>query len=77
MCNPVTVGSFVSKKKIIIKLDNMASASVINTGNKEDTILALIAKNIWLLRASQDIEIVAIHVTGVDRPSFCPVANCY
>ena len=52
-------------RKLVIRLDNSAAVSIINSGFTRDTLLATIARNIWFEGAVNDIQIWATHVPGV------------
>ena len=56
-----------SGKKVLIKTDNMAVVSICTTGYTRDNQLAAYARNIWLLTAIYDIELVVAHVAGRDN----------
>ena len=51
-------------KQIIIKYDNEAIVSVVNTGVTKDNGLGAIVRNIWLETALRDIKLKLIHVKG-------------
>ena len=57
-------GHVWKNKQIIIKCDNEAVVSVVNTGVTKDNGLWAIVWNIWLETALNDIKLKLIHVTG-------------
>ena len=44
--------------------DNQAVVEVLNTGKTKDPFLATCARNVWLITAIFNIEIIVIHVPG-------------
>ena len=52
------------RKSILIRCDNAAAVSVLNTGKARDPFLAAVARNIWLELAKQDIQAVYRHIPG-------------
>ena len=56
-----------SNKKILLKCDNQAVVSVLNSGKTQDLTLAAMARNINMLLAVEDIELQVIHILGVDN----------
>ena len=57
-------GACWKHKKIIIKCDNQAVVSVLNTGKSKDLDLCAIARNIFMYVARNDINLIVIHVLG-------------
>ena len=55
-----------ANKRIIIKCDNQAVVSVLNSGKTQDMTLAAIAWNIMMEAAKHDIDLQVIHILGVD-----------
>ena len=51
-------------KKVKIHCDNQAVVEVLTTGKTKDPFLATCARNIWLIAAIFNIEIIVIHVPG-------------
>ena len=51
-------------KKVKIHCDNQAVVEVLTTGKTKDPFLATCARNIWLITAIFNIEIIVIHVSG-------------
>ena len=49
---------------ISIKCDNLGVVQVVKTGKTRDQFLALCVRNIWLLTASHDIDLVITHIPG-------------
>ena len=56
-----------SNKKILLKCDNQAVVSVLNSGKTQDLTLAAMARNINMLLAVKDIELQIIHILGTDN----------
>ena len=52
------------RKSILIKCDNAAAVSVLNTGKARDPFLAAVARNIWTKLAKEDIQVVYRHIPG-------------
>ena len=57
-------GQMWKNKQIVIKCDNEAVVSVVNTGVTKDNGLGAIVRNIWLETALRDIKLKLIHVKG-------------
>ena len=53
-----------SSKKLRIKCDNMAVVEVLTSGRARDPILALCARNVWLISAIYNISIHIEHIPG-------------
>ena len=53
-----------SKKKLRIKCDNMAVVEVLTSGKTKDNILAICARNVWLLCAIFNVSIHIEHIPG-------------
>ena len=51
-------------KKVKIHCDNQAVVEVLTTGKTKDPFLATCVRNIWLIIAIFNIEIIVIHVPG-------------
>ena len=51
-------------KTVEIKCDNMAVVEVLKSGRARDSILAMCARNIWLLSAMFNVELVVNHIPG-------------
>ena len=49
-------------KTIVIHCDNMAVVSSISSGRSWDLFLGSVARNIWLLTATQDIDLTVVHI---------------
>ena len=60
-------GEAWKNSKIIIKCDNQAVVSVLNTGKSRDMLLCAIARNILLQAAIWDINLIVLHVLGCDN----------
>ena len=54
-------------KTVIIKCDNQAVVSVLNSGKTQDVTLAAIARNIMMEAAKYDIDLQVIHILRVDK----------
>ena len=53
--------------KILLKCDNQAVVSVLNSGKTQDLTLGAMARNISMLLAIYDIELQVIHILGADN----------
>ena len=60
-------GCMWQHKRILIKCDNMAVVQVLRTGKTRDPFLATCARNVWMVTADLDIDIVYTHVHGVEN----------
>ena len=60
-------GCMWQHKRILIKCDNMAVVQVLKTGKTRDPFLATCARNVWMVAADLDIDIVYTHVHGVQN----------
>ena len=56
--------NFGQIKKLKFFCDNQAVVEVLTTGKTKDPFLATCARNIWLITAIFNIEIIVIHVPG-------------
>ena len=56
-----------ANNKILLKCDNQAVVSVLNSGKTQDLTLAAMARNINMLLAVEDIELQVIHILGSDN----------
>ena len=54
-------------RNVIIYCDNMAVVSTLTSGRSWDEFLGTIARNVWLITASYDIELSILHVPGKDN----------
>ena len=59
-----TWGHLWQHGSISIRCDNLRVVHVVKTGKTRDPILALCVRNIWLLTASYDIDLVITHIPG-------------
>ena len=50
---------------ILIKCDNQAVVSVLNSGKTQDLMLATIARNIMMDISENDIDLQVIHILGI------------
>ena len=53
-----------ANKCIKIHCDNMAVVEALRNGRARDNILALMARNIWLICAMYNIHIIVLHIPG-------------
>ena len=51
-------------RTIVIHCDNMAVVNSISSGLSWDLFLGSVARNIWLLTATHDIDLKVIHIPG-------------
>ena len=49
-------------RTIVIHCDNMAIVNSISSGRSWDSFLGRVARNIWLLTATHDIELTVLHI---------------
>ena len=52
-------------RHILIKCDNQAVVSVLNSGKTQDLALAAIARNIMMDISENDIDLQVIHILGI------------
>ena len=65
---PIRVwGNVWKHQRILIKCDNQAVVSVLNSGKTQDLTLVAIARNIMMEIAEQDIDLQVIHILGVQN----------
>ena len=57
----------LAAKSVVIHCDNLAVVHTLNSGQAWDEYLGTIARNIWLLNASYDIDLSVVHIPGVDN----------
>ena len=50
--------------QVTIKCDNAAVVQVVNTGITRDSMLVVIARNIWLVSALNNIQLKLIYLPG-------------
>ena len=60
-------GNAWKHQRILIKCDNQAVVSVLNSGKTQDLTLAGIARNIMMEISEQDIDLKVIHILGVEN----------
>ena len=60
-------GKVWKHQRILIKCDNQAVVSVLNSGKTQDLTLAAIARNIMMEISEQDIDLQVIHILGVEN----------
>ena len=53
--------------KILLKCDNQAVVSVLNSGRIQDSTFGAMARNISMLLAIHDIELQVMHILGSDN----------
>ena len=51
-------------KKIYVKCDNLAVVQVLSSGRTKDPFLGACARNIWLIAATNDIDLGYVHIPG-------------
>ena len=56
-----------ANKRIKISCDNLAVVEILKSGKTRDPFLATCARNIWLITAMFNIDIILIHVPGVNN----------
>ena len=56
--------TYFAHKKVLLKCDNMACVSVLNSGKTKDSVLSAIARNVQMILAEFDITLNVIHVMG-------------
>ena len=56
-----------ANKRIKISCDNLAVVEILKSGKTRDHFLATCARNIWLITAMFNIDIILIHVPGVNN----------
>ena len=56
-----------SNKVIVIKCNNEAVVSVVNTGVTRDNALAVFVRNIWLVTALNNIKLKLVHIPGIQN----------
>ena len=52
--------------RILVQTDNIAAMYSLNTGKTQDPILAACAREIWLISALQELDILITHTPGVE-----------
>ena len=57
----------LAAKSVLIHCDNLAVVHTLNSGRAWDEYLGTIARNIWLLTASFDIDLTVVHIPGADN----------
>ena len=56
-----------ANKRIKISCDNLAVVEILKSGKTRDAFLATCARNIWLITAMFNIDIIIIHVPGISN----------
>ena len=51
-------------RKVVIHCDNQAVVSVLTSGHTRDVTLVAIARNISMITAFKDIELITVHIEG-------------
>ena len=64
--------NFWQKSKILIRCDNQAVVTVLNTGKTRDPYLAAWARNVWYLASIYDIDVQYVHIRGENNK----IADC-
>ena len=54
-------------RTVVIYSDKMAVVSTLTLGRSSDEFLVTVARNIWLITASHDIELSVLHVPGKEN----------
>ena len=54
-------------KRVLLKCDNQAVVSVLNSEKTQDLTLAAITRNIMMDIAQHDIDLQVVHILGVDN----------
>ena len=57
----------LSGKSVVIHCDNMAVVCSLSSGRSWDSFLGMVARNVWLITATHDIELVVNHIPGKDN----------
>ena len=65
MLNVVISLKVWANKRIQINWDNLVVVEFLKSGITKDAFLAACARNVWLITAMYNIDIIVIHVTGV------------
>ena len=60
-------GHMWANKSIQIMCDNMAVVDVLTCGRAKDSITATCARNVWLLAAMFNVNIIVSHIRGLDN----------
>ena len=60
-------GHMWANKSIQIMCDNMAVVEVLTYGRARDSIMATYARNVWLLAAMFNVNIIVCHIKGMDN----------
>ena len=60
-------GPYWKDKTVEIKCDNLAVVEVLKSGHARDSILAMCARNIWVLSAMFNVELVINHIPGCNN----------
>ena len=67
MVAPKVQGHSWSNKCVRIFCDNLAVVEVLTFGKAKDATLATCARNIWLLTAIYNGNLVVLHIKGIDN----------
>ena len=51
-------------RSVVINCDNYAVVSSLNSGRGRDHVLLAIARNVWLVAAQFDIDLIFTHIPG-------------
>ena len=60
-------GQVWANKSIELRCDNLAVVEILSLGKARDSIMATCARNIWLLAAMYNINLVVTHIRGRDN----------
>ena len=73
----------LTNARVVVSTDNSATMHVLNSGKSKDPIIAACAREVWLIAATRNIDILLTHVPGISlvlvdalsRRSFDPNLN--
>ena len=54
-------------RRLLVYCDNKPSVSVLNSGRSKDKILNKCLRELWLLAATYEFEIKALHIRGTEN----------
>ena len=60
-------GQALANKSIEIRCDNLAVVGILSLGKARDIIMATCARNIWLLAAIYNINVIVTHIRDCDK----------
>ena len=53
-----------NSKCLHVHCDNSAVVSILNTGKGQDPLLLAMARNVWLVASTSDIDLTVLHIPG-------------